>query len=92
MPIILFGGPGNHAIDESGREFSFELTFAILFCALLANVILIVRLKYGDMEITHNTRRPYMLSMYLILLSLFEVTIYLLIVNVFFQDDYYSFT
>ena len=72
---------------HDGFRFGFELTFSIIFTALIASITLIVRLKYGDMEITHNTKRPYMLSMYLMVFSLCEVIIYLLSLNVFFKGN-----
>ena len=70
-----------------GFRFGFELTFSIIFTALIASIILIVRLNYGDMEITHNTKRPYVLSMYLMIFSLCEAIIYLLSLNVFFKGN-----
>ena len=88
MSLLLLGGAGKKFIFDHGSGFGFELTFSIVVTALIANVILIVRLKYGDMEITHNTKRPYLLSLYLMLFCLTEVTMYLLIGNVFFKADY----
>ena len=87
MSLLLLGGASMKHIFDQG-SIGFELTFSIIVTALIANVVLIVRLKYGDMEITHNTRRPYLLSMYLILFCLTEVIVYLLIGNVFFKKDY----
>ena len=58
---------------------------------LLANVILITQIRYGDSVITHNTTRPYIFSLFLLLVSLFEVTLYLLINNIFFANDWGNF-
>ena len=90
MNQLLLGGIGKHTFDH-GSGLGFELTFSITMTALIANAVLIVRLKYGDMEITHNTKRPYLLSMYLLLFFLIEVIVYLLIGNVFFKESYPSF-
>ena len=88
MSLLLLGGAGKKHIFDHGSGIGFELTFSIIVTALIANVVLIVRLKYGDMEVTHNTRRPYLLSMYLMLLCLIEVIVYLLIGNVFFKKAF----
>ena len=55
--------------------------------ATLANVVLIVKIYYGDMKITHNTMRPYYMAFFLLIICMVEITIWLLIQNVLWKKN-----
>ena len=73
---------------ESRNKFhyGFELAFAIIVTVMLWNIFMVVKLRYGNMNITHHTARPHIISMFLLTASLVEVVIYLLVTNVFFDN------
>ena len=52
--------------------------FALVSVTLVFNVILIVRIKYGDNRITHLTLKPYNIAMIFLLFMLTETTIVLI--------------
>ena len=60
----------------------FEASFAIALSTLLINIVLIARIKYGEMQITHISTRPYLVSMFLLITLLAELTAYLILTNV----------
>ena len=61
---------------------SFEASFAIALSTLLINIVLIARIKYGEMQITHISTRPYLIAMCLLITLLAELTAYLILTNV----------
>ena len=74
----------------NGQGLGFELAFSFIVSALILNAVLIIKIKYGGMMITHNTMRPYIVSMCLLLVCLLEVTLYL-IMKVYFVNDWFGF-
>ena len=61
--------------------YGFEAAFAIVMTALLVNLVLLVNIHYGDMDITHNSKRPYIISMFLMGVSLMEISFWLIVAN-----------
>lgn len=69
-----------------------EFAFAMIVTALVGNIALIVKIRFGtDIKITHNTTRPYFLSMYLLCFALMEVTAYLISLHYYFPNDWAGF-
>ena len=52
--------------------------FALVIATLVFNVILIVRIRYGDNRITHLTLKPYWAAMLFLISVLTETTIVLI--------------
>ena len=55
---------------------TYSLFLAIAITVLIFNIILVVRIKYGDATITHLTTQPYKISMILLILMIFIVSTY----------------
>ena len=64
--------------DEQNFGYGYQLVFALVTLTIVFNIILIVRIKYGDHRITHLTLQPYKTAMVYLLAQLFETTISIL--------------
>ena len=58
--------------------YGIEFIIAVVTTALIFNIILLVRIKYGDATITHITTVPYKISM-ILLIDILLITICALI-------------
>lgn len=66
------------------------MAFSLIMTATLANFVLIVKIYYGDMVITHNTMRPYYMAFFLLTICMLEISIWLLIQNVLYTKNSWS--
>ena len=64
--------------DERNFGYGYQLVFALVTLTIVFNIILIVRIKYGDHRITHLTLQPYKTAMVYLFTQLFETTISIL--------------
>jgi len=68
--------------------FGFEAVFSVAVSALLINIVLIARIKYGQMQITHITTRPYLIAMFLLITLLIEVCTYIILGDIVYKDQW----
>ena len=59
-----------------------EAALSIVISALIFTVVKIVRIKYGDMAITHLTSRPYIIAVFLFIVSMLELTTDMIATNI----------
>ena len=59
--------------DQSVSDYGLEINFAMIFTVFIFNIILIVKIKYGDYAITHITTGPYNFILVLLFVMMFEV-------------------
>ena len=59
-----------------------EACLAIVISALIFTVVKVVRIKYGDMAITHMTSRPYIIAIFIFIISMLELTTDLIATNI----------
>lgn len=68
--------------------FGFEAAFAIVVSTLIANIALIARIRFGQMQVTHLTLQPYLISLSICIVLLIEVVGFLYLGNVTYRGDY----
>ena len=78
----LENSPSPHFSNLDQNTYAGEASFALVATALIFNIILIVKMNYGDMIITRISALPYKISLMIFLLSLIDYTIQLYIYNV----------
>lgn len=66
----------------------FEVAFSIVVSALIANIALIARIKFGQMQVTHLTLQPYLISLAICIVLLVEVVGFLYLGNITLGGDY----
>ena len=59
-----------------------EVCLAIVISALIFTVVKVVRIKYGDMAITHMTSRPYIIAIFIFIISMLELTTDVIATNI----------
>ena len=59
-----------------------EACLAVVISALIFTVVKVVRIKYGDMAITHMTARPYIIAIFIFIISMLELTTDLIATNI----------
>ena len=64
-----------HIMDGYG----FYITLSFIITALIFNIFLLVRIKYGDAVVTHLTLWPYRISLILLILMLVDTSISIVI-------------
>lgn len=69
-------------------ELGFELSFAFIVFVLIVNIGLHLRIKYGDMVITHMTTLPYKIAYVVLIVGLIESLMLLIMRNIVFADDF----
>ena len=65
------GTPGREPYLPNVRDiisegYGYQFTSSIIFALMILDVVLLVRIKYGDAVITHLTTRPYKVAFYLL--------------------------
>ena len=60
------------AANKIGYEFIYEFLFSIAVVALISNLVLLVRIKFGSYVITHLSLRPYIVSLALLVTMVTE--------------------
>ena len=73
-------------------ELGFELSFAFIVFVLLVNLGLHLRIKYGDMVITHMTTLPYKIAYVVTIVGLIESLMMIIMLNIVFLGDFNQFT
>ena len=69
-------------------NFWLEASLAVVISALIYTVAKIVNIRYGKLDITHLTLRPYIIALFLFICSVLELVTYLLDTNVLASSDY----
>ena len=54
------------------ETFLYEMLLAIAACALITNLVLLTRIRFGSSLITHMSLRPYLVSAVLLSLMIIE--------------------
>ena len=73
--------------------YSMEFAFSLVTTTLVWNIVLLVRIRYGNAMITHLTTRSYLISMTLLITLLLEIVsfiIYSTINPVYFVSDLFT--
>ena len=72
-PPIPVGPPGPpsgsfvpNVSDIMSEGYGYQFTSAIIATLMIVDVVLLVRIRYGDAIITHMTTRPYVVAFYLL--------------------------
>ena len=65
-----------------------EACLAIVISALIFTVVKVVRIKYGDMAITHMTSRPYIIAIFIFIISMLELTTDVIATNIVAQNEF----
>ncbi len=65
--------------ETLAQDFALEFAFALVVTAIIINIILLTRIRYGDALITHLTRRPYYVTLALLIVTFVNI-VYLEIV------------
>ena len=73
-PPIPVGPPGPPDVpsfapnvsDIMSEGYGYQFTSAIIATLMIVDVVLLVRIRYGDAVITHMTTRPYVVAFYLL--------------------------
>ena len=60
----------------------------MVISALIFTVVKMVKIRYGDMVITHMTSRPYKITVFLLIFSILELLFYLIVTNVISHNNY----
>lgn len=76
---------------ESLSGYCFEILFSIAISALLANLILLMRLKFGSILVTHLSVRPYMATFALFTVMSAEFFSLCFLNNISYHDDQVQF-
>ena len=71
--------------------FSFEFLFALAVMILLANLLLLIRIRFGDLLVTHLSVKPYIVSLALFGLMACEFLSLSFLYNVSYRGDPESF-
>ena len=59
--------------EDPDSTYGAEFVLAVVTTVLIFNIIVLVRIKYGDATITHITTMPYKISMILLIDILFLI-------------------
>ena len=65
--------------ETLAQDFALEFAFALVVTAIIINIVLLTRIRYGDALITHLTRRPYYVTLALLIVTFVNI-VYLEIV------------
>ena len=79
-------------LKERYSGLAFELALSICICALMLNIICIVRICFSEKEITKMTIVPYIFSLCLITVMMAEVFGFCLFVDVIYDHNWVAFT
>ena len=60
----------------------------MVISALIFTVVKMIKIRYGDMVITHMTSRPYKIAVILFIFSILELFTYLIVTNVISHNNY----
>mgnify|MGYP007118472759 CR=1 FL=1 len=63
------------------------MTFAMVVLALVVNLTLLVRIRFGEMMVTHLSLHPYIVSFCLLLAMLVEISVLLFLSELTYRDD-----
>lgn len=66
--------------------YTFEITLAICVCVFLWNITLLMKIRFGDQLITHLSVWPYVLSLALVTLMIFENLYLCYVSNILLKD------
>ena len=79
--------------NEAARTFPYELEifFSLVVCGFLYCLVLIVKINYGDMVITHITLRPYKIGLMIITCFLVYFVLLLSLQNLGTKEDVLSY-
>ena len=58
--------------------YSMEFAFSMVITTLVWNIVLLVRIRYGNAMITHLTTRSYLISMTLLITLLLEIVSFII--------------
>ena len=75
------------AIDDGSDLSGYEVLIALSITGLLINLTLLVRIKFGNLLVTHLSVRPYIISLCLLAVMLVQFTILLYLKNISYADD-----
>jgi len=68
-------------------NYTFEVDFSVSVVFLLVNLTLLMRMRFGDSPITHLSVLPYIVSLALLSLMIFELIIECYLGNVIYEYD-----
>ena len=79
--------------DSSSETYYREMNISLIIFGLLINISILVRIKYGVDVITHFTYKPYIVTLFLLILMLAqelcdEITVILTGKQVWIEDDF----
>ena len=75
-------------IYDHRLNFGLEISLSVVVSALIFTVVKMVKIRYGDMVITHMTSRPYKIAVILFIFSILELLTYLIVTNVLSHNNY----
>ena len=75
-------------LNEHHLNFGLEISLSVVISALIFTVVKMVKIRYGDMVITHMTSRPYKIAVVLFIFSILELLTYLVVTNVISHNNY----
>lgn len=61
-----------HRDRQYSEMYIFEIAFSLCVCVFLWNLTVLMSIRYGDQMITHLSVSPYMFSLILVTIMIFE--------------------